>query len=198
MRSCTCASLYFHSFRCRDIKPANILLDQNFVSKLGDVGLADIAPQLAPGTNLAAATHVSSPGDFGVGTFAYIDPEYMNEGHFGPASDVYSFGLVLLQLLTARAPLGLRKAVSQVIISRCLMNIEKRPRRAGPPVTLKATESTEWRPSCRQKTTSANNPWYRSRDRTPAPSNAAFFVESPRSACIKDPSTRRRQTQTEL
>jgi serine/threonine protein kinase len=93
------------------------------VSKLGDVGLAEIAPQLAPGTDLHAATHISSPGGFGVGTFAYIDPEYMNEGRYGPASDVYSFGVVLLQLLTAKSPLGLRRVVSDAVSAGVLGTI---------------------------------------------------------------------------
>uniref|UniRef100_A0A061SCY0 U-box domain-containing protein 33-like isoform x1 n=1 Tax=Tetraselmis sp. GSL018 TaxID=582737 RepID=A0A061SCY0_9CHLO len=83
----------------RDFKPANVLLDAHLTAKLADVGLARIAPELGPGRSHVVDT---TP----VGTFDYIDPEYLHTGRFAPASDTYSLGVALLQLLTGRPPRG--------------------------------------------------------------------------------------------
>ncbi len=70
------------------------------MAKVGDVGLA----RLAPGLVQAAASTVQDSEV--VGTLAYMDPEYLRSGCFGPKSDVYSLGMVMLQALTGGGPQG--------------------------------------------------------------------------------------------
>lgn len=99
----------------RDLKPANILLDGNLVSKIGDVGLSTLLP--VPGTGGGGqdvpSTMVKDTAP--VGTFCYIDPEYQRTGVLSMKSDVYALGIVLLQLLTARPPVGLAHAVETAL-----------------------------------------------------------------------------------
>lgn len=78
----------------RDLKPANILLDRNLVSKIGDVGLSMILHS----DTLSTMYNDSAP----VGTLPYVDPEYQRTGLISLKSDVYAFGIVILQLLTAK------------------------------------------------------------------------------------------------
>ncbi|CAL9074267.1 unnamed protein product [Musa textilis] len=93
----------------RDLKPANILLDQNYVSKISDVGLARLVPA-------SVADHVTQYRMTATaGTFCYIDPEYQQTGMLGTKSDIYSFGILLLQLITGRSPMGLRHHVDRSI-----------------------------------------------------------------------------------
>lgn len=49
------------------------------------------------------------------GTFCYIDPEYQQTGLLGVKSDIYSFGMVLLQIITAKPPMGLSHLVEEAI-----------------------------------------------------------------------------------
>ncbi|KAG2722413.1 hypothetical protein I3760_02G127600 [Carya illinoinensis] len=92
----------------RDLKPGNILLDHNFVSKISDVGLARLVPAVAENVTECCMTSTA-------GTFCYIDPEYQQTGMLGVKSDVYSLGIVLLQLLTAKSPMGLAHQVQNSI-----------------------------------------------------------------------------------
>ncbi|CAE6097320.1 unnamed protein product [Arabidopsis arenosa] len=93
----------------RDLKPANILLDKNYVSKISDVGLARLVP--ASVANTVTQYHMTSAA----GTFCYIDPEYQQTGKLTTKSDIFSLGIMLLQIITAKSPMGLAHHVSRAI-----------------------------------------------------------------------------------
>ncbi|KAJ6381235.1 hypothetical protein OIU77_030009 [Salix suchowensis] len=93
----------------RDLKPGNILLDHNYVSKISDVGLARLVPPSV--ANTVTQYHMTSTA----GTFCYIDPEYQQTGMLGIKSDIYSLGIMLLQIITARPPMGLTQQVERAI-----------------------------------------------------------------------------------
>ncbi|MEW5312959.1 MAG: hypothetical protein WDW38_004556 [Sanguina aurantia] len=102
-----------------DLKPANVLLDRNLTSKVGDVGLARLIPALAapgstPRSSMVQDSHT-------VGTLTYIDPEYYRSGQFSPRSDIYGLGMIMLQLLTGSSSAS---SVIQVETARRAPRIE--------------------------------------------------------------------------
>ncbi|KAK8945837.1 putative LRR receptor-like serine/threonine-protein kinase [Platanthera guangdongensis] len=77
----------------RDIKPSNIMLDHGFEAKISDFGLVRMGPS-------GDESHVSTQVK---GTPGYMDPAYCSTLHLSTSADVYSFGVILLQLVTSSA-----------------------------------------------------------------------------------------------
>ncbi|KAJ3689814.1 hypothetical protein LUZ61_018978 [Rhynchospora tenuis] len=100
-----------------DLKPENILLDTNLVSKLSDFGISRLLKQ--PDTNATACFQTTHPA----GTFSYIDPEYMSTGVLTPKSDIYSFGIIILRLLTGKPPLNIAGQVQDALRNGILLSV---------------------------------------------------------------------------
>ncbi|XP_042042742.1 cysteine-rich receptor-like protein kinase 2 [Salvia splendens] len=75
----------------RDVKPGNILLDKEFQAKIADFGLARLLPE--------DQSHVSTKF---AGTLGYTAPEYVVHGHLSEKVDTYSFGVVILEMISGR------------------------------------------------------------------------------------------------
>ncbi|KAG0472956.1 hypothetical protein HPP92_014411 [Vanilla planifolia] len=79
----------------RDFKTSNILLDEHWNAKLSDFGMAREGPE-------EGSSHVSTTV---VGTLGYAAPEYVHTGQVTTKSDIWSFGVVIYELITGRCPI---------------------------------------------------------------------------------------------
>lgn len=86
----------------RDMRPNNILLTHDFEPLVGDFGLA----RWQPDGDLGTETRV-------IGTFGYLAPEYAQTGQITDKADVYAFGIILIELVSGRKAVDLKRPKGQ-------------------------------------------------------------------------------------
>ncbi|KAK1571627.1 hypothetical protein Q3G72_020349 [Acer saccharum] len=151
----------------RDIKSTNILLDHKFTAKVADFGLSKLAP--VPNTEGIVPTHVSTVVK---GTPGYLDPEYFQTHQLTDKSDVYSLGVVFLELVTGMPPISHGKNIIREVTiayqSSMIFSMIDRRMNSYPPacvekfVTLAlkcSQDETESRPSMAEVVRELENIW---------------------------------------
>eukprot|EP01018_Ginkgo_biloba_P039677 Gb_38893 [translate_table: standard] len=150
----------------RDFKSSNILLDASFNAKLSDFGLA-----------VTAAGGIGNANVELLGTLGYVAPEYLLDGKLTEKSDVYGFGVVLLELIMGRKPVDKSVATeSQSLVSWAMPQLtdrEKLPTIVDPMIKGTMNLKHLYQPYLRDQT------WAKVSGRQSAPGFASFEVEVP-------------------
>lgn len=116
------ALLFLHSSKPEkiihgDLKPENILLDSDFNCKIGDFGICRLVPEET--LRCPSFRQSTEPK----GAFQYTDPELQRTGDLTSKSDIFSFGIIILQLLTGRPPVGLASEVRRALLCEKLASV---------------------------------------------------------------------------
>jgi serine/threonine protein kinase len=90
----------------RDLKASNILLGDGFDPKLSDFGLSKLGP-------IGEKTHITTRV---MGTYGYCAPEYAMTGKLTKMSDIYSFGVIMLELITGRKAVDTTRPTREQIL----------------------------------------------------------------------------------
>lgn len=93
----------------RDVKSSNIMLTESFRAKVSDFGFARVGPTEAEQSHILTKVK---------GTAGYLDPEYLKTYKLTPKSDVFSFGILLIEIVSARRPVEMKRIVDERITVR--------------------------------------------------------------------------------